>query len=128
VARRPSRRSGGDEALTRARRAAAAADAKRAQDIVILDLRGQTLVTDYFVICTGTSRVQLRTIVDAITEALASPGPPLREGDEDSQWILLDYGDVVVHVFGPETRAFYRLERLWGDAPEVPWRGERTCS
>jgi ribosome-associated protein len=122
VARRAARRPEGDRALTRARRAAAAADAKRAEDIVILDLRGQTLVTDYFVICTGTSRVQLRAIVDAIVEALDAPGPPLREGDEESQWVLLDYGDVVVHVFGPETRAFYRLERLWGDAPVVPWK------
>ncbi|MDR7482844.1 MAG: ribosome silencing factor [Armatimonadota bacterium] len=120
--RRTPRAPGGDEALIRARRAAAAADAKRAEDVVVLDLRGQTLVTDYFVICTGTSRVQLRAIVEAITEALAAPGLPLQEGDEASQWVLLDYGDVVVHVFGPETRAFYRLERLWGDAPEVPWR------
>ncbi|MDR7556574.1 MAG: ribosome silencing factor [Armatimonadota bacterium] len=122
MARRAARRPQGDQALTRARRAAAAADAKRAEDIVILDLRGQTLVTDYFVICTGTSRVQLRAIVDAIVEALDVPGLPMREGDEESQWVLLDYGDVVVHVFGPETRAFYRLERLWGDAPEVPWK------
>lgn len=121
--RRAARAPAGDEALARARRAAAAADAKRAEDVVILDLRGQTLVTDYFVLCTGTSRVQLRAIVEAITEALAAaPGLPLREGDEASQWVLLDYGDVVVHVFGPETRAFYRLERLWADAPEVPWR------
>ncbi len=122
MTRRAARRPQEDQALTRARRAAAAADAKRAEDVVILDLRGQTLVTDYFVICTGTSRVQLRAIVDAIVEALDVPGLPMREGDEASQWVLLDYGDVVVHVFGPETRAFYRLERLWGDAPEVPWK------
>lgn len=108
-------------ALVRALRAAEVAEAKRAENVVILDLRGHTLVTDYFVICTGTNRVQIRAIIDAIGDALADGHPRgAREGDEAAQWVLLDYGDVVVHVFGPEARAFYRLERLWADAPALP--------
>jgi ribosome-associated protein len=96
------------------------AEDRRAEDVVVLDLRGQTLVTDYFVICTGTSRVQIRAIVEAAAQVLAEAGSHgVREGDEAAQWVLLDYGDVVVHVFGPEARAFYRLERLWADAPVV---------
>ena len=86
----------------------------------MLDLRGQTLVTDYFVIATGTSRVQIRAVIDAIADGLDAERPRgVREGDEAAGWVLLDYGDVVVHVFGPEARAFYRLERLWADAPTV---------
>lgn len=106
--------------LTKALRAAAVAEDRRAEDVIILDLRDQTLVTDYFVICTGTSRVQIRAIIEAVAEALADHGPRgLREGDESAQWVLLDHGDVVVHVFGPEARAFYRLERLWAEATVV---------
>lgn len=119
-ARRPAAAPG---ALAKAWRAADAAWAKHAQDVVVLDLRDQTLVTDYFVICTGTSRVQIRAITDGILESLRELSPHvLREGDERAQWVLLDYGDVVVHVFGPEARAFYRLERLWGDARVVTRR------
>lgn len=117
AARRPAPAS---DARTIALLAAEAADAKHAESVVVLDLRGQTLVTDYFVLCTGTSRVQLRAITDGVAEALAPHrSRPRREGDEAAQWVLLDYGDVVVHVFGPEARAFYRLERLWADAPVV---------
>jgi ribosome-associated protein len=106
--------------LGKARQAAEVADSKRGEDVVILDLRGLTMVTDYFVICTGTNRVQVRAIIDGIADALAGPGSRgVQEGDEYGQWVLLDYGDVVVHVFSPEARAFYRLERLWGDAPAV---------
>jgi len=110
----------------RALRAAEVAEDKRAEDIVVLDMRALTTVTDFFVICTGTNRAQMRAVADAVDEALyeGRPRPP-REGDERAQWILLDYGDVVVHVFGPEARAFYRLERLWGDAPLVERRAAR---
>ena len=122
MAKRPTRRqTPASDALKIALLAANAADAKRAESVVVLDLRGQTLVTDYFVLCTGTSRVQIRAIVDGVAEALAEHRPrPVREGDETAQWVLLDYGDIVVHAFGPEARAFYRLERLWGDGPVVP--------
>jgi ribosome-associated protein len=106
--------------LVKARKAAEIAESKRAEDVVILDLRGLTMVTDYFVICTGTNRVQIKAIIDGIAEALTAPGARgVQEGDERGQWVLLDYGDVVIHVFGPEARAFYRLERLWSDAPAV---------
>lgn len=106
--------------LARAWQAADAADAKQAVDVVVLDLRDQTQVTDYFVLCTGTSRVQIRAITNGILETMRDASPRvLREGDEHAQWVLLDYGDVVVHVFGPEARNFYRLERLWGDARVV---------
>jgi ribosome-associated protein len=121
VARRTARRrTPTSDALKIALLAADAAEAKRAESVVVLDLRGQTLVTDYFVLCTGMSRVQLRAIVDGVTEAVAEHRPrPVREGDESADWVLLDYGDIVVHAFGPQARAFYRLERLW-DAPVVP--------
>ena len=113
-------RAASAEPLARAWQAADAAEAKQAVDVVVLDLRDQTQVTDYFVICTGTSRVQIRAITNGILETMRDASPrALREGDEHAQWVLLDYGDVVVHVFGPEARAFYRLERLWGDARVV---------
>ncbi len=117
---------GTPESLSKALLAADAADAKRAERVVILDLRELTQVTDYFVICTGGSRVQIRAITDGVQEALAAHKMKgIREGAEAGQWVLLDYGDVVVHVFGPEAREFYRLERLWGDAPVV--NRERTA-
>jgi ribosome-associated protein len=107
--------------LGKALRAAGIAESRRAEDVVVLDLRGQTLVTDYFVICTGTSRVQIRALTEAIADGLTDVAPRgVREGDEDAGWVLLDYGDVVVHVFSPEARKFYRLERLWGEAQVVP--------
>jgi ribosome-associated protein len=122
MAKRAPRRPGGAAAasLAKALRAAETAEARRAEDVVVLDLRDQTLVTDYFVIATGTSRVQIRAVIDAIAEGLDDERPRgVREGDEAAGWVLLDYGDVVVHVFAPEARAFYRLERLWADAPTV---------
>ncbi len=121
MARRAARTSEpAPPSLAKALLAAELAESKRAEDVVILDLRGQTLVTDYFVICTGTNRVQVRAIIDGIAEALASQRPRgVLEGDESGQWVLLDYGDVVIHVFASEARAFYRLERLWGDATVV---------
>ena len=99
----------------------AAAD-KKANDLVVLDLRKATGFTDYFVICSGTNPRQIRAIADSVTEALAATGakPAHVEGYERSEWILLDYFDFIVHVFAPETRTFYALERLWGNAEQVP--------
>lgn len=118
------RRARETESLSRALRAAEAAESKRAEDIVVLDLRALTVVTDYFVICTGGSRLQIRAIVDGVDGTLADDAGTgaaraVREGDAEAQWVLLDLGDIVVHVFGPEARAFYRLERLWGNARVV---------
>ena len=102
-------------------RAIAAAEAKKADDVVLLDLRKAAGFADYFLICSGGNPRQIRAIADAIMEALASDGarPAHVEGYQRSEWILLDYFDFVVHVFGPETRLFYGLERLWGNAERV---------
>ena len=107
------------------RRAARAALAKRATDLVVLDVRGVSSVADYFLVCSGTSATQVRTIAEAIREELKSEGirPLHAEGVAESGWILLDYGDVLMHVFLEDTRAYYALERLWGDAPAVPVDG-----
>jgi ribosome-associated protein len=92
---------------------------KRAERLVVLDLQGLSTVADYFLVCTARSPAQIETIADAAHAALKAEGRRLRhrEGTAASGWLLLDCGDVVAHVFLEETRAFYALERLWGDAP-----------
>jgi len=93
---------------------------RKALDIVSLDLRGMLGYTDYFVICTGRSDRQVKAIHDGIHEGLkARHGllPRQVEGVSQAQWVLMDYLDVIVHVFTPEKREFYRLEQLWGEAP-----------
>ena len=102
-------------------RAIAAADDKKAVDIVLLDLRKAAGFADYFLICSGGNPRQIRAIADAVMEALVSDGakPAHVEGYKHSEWILLDYFDFIVHVFAPETRLFYGLERLWGNAERV---------
>ena len=105
-----------------AQRAAEAAGEKKAIEIVILDLRGLTTITDFFVICSGASSTQVGAITDGIGAALKQTGhhPSHIEGISEATWVLMDYGDVVVHIFDAQTRAYYALERLWGDAPRVP--------
>jgi ribosome-associated protein len=100
---------------------AEAADAKKAFDILILDLRGLTYITDYFVICSGGSTTQAGAVSDSIGQALAKAGvhPDHIEGQAEASWVLMDYGDVVVHIFEVQTRAYYALEKIWGDAPRV---------
>src|SRR5512142_926358 len=102
-------------------RAARAADDKKANELVILDLRKAAGFTDFFVICSGTNPRQIRAIADAVMESLAREGakPAHVEGHDRSEWILIDYFDFIVHVFAPETRAFYGLERLWGSAERI---------
>ena len=102
----------------RAARAAELALSKKAEDVVSMELKGLTSTCDYFVICSGTSDVQVRAIAEAIRTGLNDDGekPWHVEGYENKRWILLDYVDVVVHVFDTETRDYYQLERLWGDA------------
>jgi ribosome-associated protein len=102
--------------------AAEAASDKKAVDIVALDVSELLVVTEYFVIATGRTNVQVRAIADEVEEQLrAKTGekPIGREGIGEDKWILLDYGDMVVHVFQPAERDFYRLEKLWGDAPRL---------
>lgn len=108
--------------LELAKVAALAADSKKAADIALLDLSPMTDVCDYFLICTGENTRQVDAIVDEVrakVSANCGVSPLSCEGREGLSWVLLDYGSVVVHVFKPETRDFYRLERLWGDAPRV---------
>lgn len=102
-------------------RAVVAAQDKKAEDVVVLDLRKTVAFTDYFVICTGTNSRQVRAIADGVIDALAAEGakPAHLEGYDRSEWILIDYFDFVVHVFGPETRVFYGLDRLWGNAERI---------
>ena len=99
-----------------------AASEKKADNIVALDLRGVATFTDYFLICSGTSTRQVQTIAEAILEKLEEHGTrPLHvEGETVAQWILIDYGDLVVHVFEQRAREYYDLERLWRDAEKIP--------
>ncbi len=102
--------------------AAAAADSKKAADVLIQKVSELILVTDYFVIATGINDRQVEAIADEVEDQLrekANLKPIGREGYEERTWILLDYGEVVVHVFQPQTRDFYRLETLWNDAPFI---------
>ena len=109
----------------KARQAAWAALDKRAVDVMVLDVQGLSSVTDYFLVCTGKSTTHMQAITDAIREKLkgADVRPLHAEGVPESGWILLDYGDVLIHVFLEDTRSYYALERLWGDAPSLTLPG-----
>ncbi|MCB0872261.1 MAG: ribosome silencing factor [Actinobacteria bacterium] len=103
--------------------AAAAAAEKKARDIVLLDMRELVDYTDYMVICTGSTPRQTKAITEEVRKQLKAEGYSARrvEGEPEAEWILMDYVDIVVHVFTPESREFYRLDRLWNEAPqEVP--------
>src|SRR5574337_442527 len=107
--------------LETAQLCAEAADGKKGFDILILDLRKLTYITDYFVICSAGNTTQVSAIADSIGQTLARTGkhPSHIEGQAEAQWILMDYGDVVVHVFDDQARQYYALEKLWADAPRV---------
>jgi ribosome-associated protein len=106
--------------------AARAASEKKATDLVVLDLRKAASFTEYFLICTGASTRQVQAISNAVEETLLKNRKrPLHiEGYSSAEWILLDYGDFIVHVFSPASRRFYDLERLWRDAPRVEIKNE----
>lgn len=110
--------------------AVAAAEDKKAVDMTVLDLRKASGFTDFFVICSGTNSRQIRAIADGVIEALGVAGekPAHVEGYDRSEWILLDYFDFIVHIFAPETRAFYGLERLWGNAEHLLQGSEEAAS
>ncbi len=112
------------DAMERSRVAAAAAADKKGEDIVVLDVGDILGIADAFVITSASNTRQVRTIVEEVEKQLrewCEAKPRAVEGLDDASWVLLDYGDVVVHVFLTETRAFYGLERLWADAARVPW-------
>ena len=118
--------SASDAGLRRALVAARTAAENRGQNVVVLDMRELTPIFDYFVLASGTSRRQLHAMSEEIDHALEQGLGDRRlgiEGYEESRWILLDYGDVVIHLFEPETRAYYALEELWGLAKRVPLNG-----
>jgi ribosome-associated protein len=119
--RRP-RRPGGSRKLTGdVARAVRAALDKKALDVVVLDLRGTPAFTDFFVLCSGMSQRQVKAIADSVEEALraAKVRPAHIEGYDRAEWILMDFFSFIVHVFTPQTREFYSLERLWGDAERI---------
>ncbi len=101
--------------------AAEAAANKLATDIVVLDVSEQLVITDCFVLCSGANELQVKSIVDSIEETLLKMGekPLRREGQQEKRWVLLDYGDIVVHVQLAEERIHYAIERLWKDCPVI---------
>ena len=119
----PRRDALSEESRSLAVAAAAAAAGKQAADVTILDVRGLIVITDYFVICSGSTERQVRTIVEEVEKACRTLDrrPVRREGETEARWVLLDYVDVVVHAFAEEEREYYDLERLWRDAPRVGW-------
>ncbi|MFC2005217.1 ribosome silencing factor [Chloroflexota bacterium] len=109
------------EALVVAHKAVEAASDKQASDVVLLDTRGVCSFADYFVICSGESARQIKTIYEEVEHVLKKEGilPHHYEGTLDSGWLLIDYGDVIVHIFAPFEREFYRLDELWSEATPV---------
>lgn len=113
-------------ALQRACLAAKTAADNKGQDVVVLDLRPLTPLFDFFVLSTGPSRRVVHTIVEETDATLRSVGDTRAgvEGYDASKWVVQDYGDVVVHVFDPDTREYYKLEELWADAKKLDWEQE----
>ncbi len=114
------------DALQRACLAAKTAVDNKGQDVLVLDLRGITPIFDFFVIATGASRRQVHTIVEEIDATLREVGDVRMgvEGYDVSKWVVQDYGDVMIHVFDPDTREYYKLEELWADAKKIDWEDE----
>lgn len=111
-----------DRALELVRVAADAAADKLAANIIAFDVSEQLVITDAFVLCSGTNDRQVKAIVDSVEDRLRAVGakPIRREGERDGRWVLMDYGDLVVHVQHEEERLYYALERLWRDCPTIP--------
>lgn len=118
----PSTTSTSSGSLALAQRAAQIAIDNKAQDVVILDLRGVSDMTDFFIVASGTSDTAVRSIGQHVMEDMKKEGSPAYhvEGLEKGRWVLLDFVDFVVHIFHPTLRNFYQLERLWADAEQIP--------
>jgi ribosome-associated protein len=119
--------SGSRELVVAAARAAAS---KQARDVVVLDVRELIVITDYFLIASGSSDRQVRTIAEEIERSVRQKGlkPVRREGEREGHWALLDFVDFVAHVFLDSDREFYDLERLWSDAPTVEWEEAKAST
>ena len=113
-------------ALQRACLAAKTAVENKALDVLVLDLRKITPIFDFFVIATGTSRRLVHTVVEEVDAAMRAAGDTRSgvEGYDSSKWVIEDYGDVLVHVFDPDTRDYYKLDELWADAVKIDWESE----
>jgi len=124
VTPRPARRS--KKLPADVARAVQSALDKKAQDVVVLDLRNTAAFTDFFILCSGLNSRQVKAIADAIDDTLRGlkMRPAHTEGYDRAEWILMDYFNFIVHVFTPQTRAFYALERLWGDAEKIEIKDE----
>lgn len=112
------------ETIRKAVLAAKAADDKKGEGIVVLDLKGICTFADAFVVVTGASNLQLKALTESVRMALkeAGHGNAVVDGDRQSSWIVMDYGDLLVHLMSPESRSYYRLEDLWGDGKMVEWQ------
>ncbi|MDD3403595.1 MAG: ribosome silencing factor [Hespellia sp.] len=110
-----------DQAKEMARIACAALEEKKGEDIKVIDIAGISVMADYFIIANGTNDSQVRAMVDAVEEELHKAGYHLKqkEGADGKSWILMDFGDIIVHVFDKENRLFYNLERIWRDGKEI---------
>lgn len=113
--------------LAKSKYIAKVSDNKKAKDILILDLRKTGFITDFFVIVSGTSNTHINAIADSIEEQLKIKEVRINHIEKDAKntWVLLDYTDVVVHIFYEETRKYYKLERLWGDAKIIKWQEKK---
>lgn len=112
-------------------RAARAADEKKADNALVLAVGDVLAITEYFVICSASNRRLVRAVVEAIDDTLrveCGRSPLRMEGLSESQWVLADYGDIVVHVFDDETRMYYEIERLYRDVPRIEWQSAETNS
>ncbi|GIK17141.1 MAG: hypothetical protein BroJett003_21050 [Planctomycetota bacterium] len=112
-----------------ARELARIASELKSEDVVLLDLRGLTSITDFLVIATGTSDRQMRAVIDHLREYALRVGEKTYglDGEDSDRWILVDFVDVVVHLFSREARDFYDMELLWGDAPRIAWARSETA-
>lgn len=110
-----------EQAREMARIACAALDDKKGEDIKVIDIAGVSVMADYFIIANGTNDSQVRAMVDAVEEALHKAGYPIKqtEGADGKSWVLMDFGDIIVHIFDKENRLFYNLERIWRDGKDV---------
>lgn len=110
-----------NQALEMARVAYQALDEKKGEDIRVIDISGISVIGDYFVITNGTSDSQVRALVDNVEEKMHKAGYELKEqeGNNSGTWVLLDYGDIIIHIFDRENRPFYNLERIWSDGKDV---------